>query len=1046
VRSRGVLTLLAAAFGLALSAPAPLTAQATGTITGAVTDSETGQPLEGVQVFLPGTQLGFPTGANGRFLIQNVPAGTYRVQTQLIGFTSETEREVVVTAGGTVTVDFELHLSVLSIDNVVVTGVSDPIEGVKIPFSVGRVGEQDLKAVPATSALNAIQGKVAGVSMISGTGQPGNEASIMLRTPTSVENEQAPMIIVDGVIMADNLEYGGSTVDLASLDIQDIEIVKGAAASSLYGSRAAAGVINITTSRGQGLALDQTRISGRGEIGESMTPKFGYNQHHRFLVNDNGDFINNDGDVVERRDRIPDPDLFYDNAYKQTYDNMGALFQPGAYKNYSSNLSYNGASSNFLASGNFLDEAGSIAAPAGFRRFSGRLNLDHRLADQFSFALSTNYTRSKQNDLASTSFWDMYMWPIDINLNAVDPETGLFLQQPDSTYNDEHPFWDAQTRESEDRRTRTLLSSDMRYNPFSWLNINGNVSYDRSEIFDWQHTPYGVPQSIDAEDPRPATGRIAESAQLTDNYNGYASVNGIWTIGDLTLRNTARGLFERNRRERFDATGSDFGIPGVVDMDVAFNQSVGSSLTQVRSDGYSLNTGLDYAGKYIGDLLVRRDGSSLFGPEERWQTYYRAAGAWRLSEEAWWPFDALNEFKPRAAIGTAGGRPGFSDQYETWSVSCGSETCSVSKNTLGNRRLKPEHTTEKEFGVDMVIRDKYSVELTYAMQETAGQLIGLPTPAFTGYSTRVFNTGVFSGETAEVTVQASLVNRPGLSWSSTLVGDKTWSRIDEWGRACYRTGVRNYCAGNSISEIWGERHLVSLNEPMLTRRHGSNLGAFQINDDGYLVAVGEGYSYTEGVSESLWGTTVEVDGFAYDWGHAIIERDEEGLPTTSKIANMIPDFQVGWLNNVNWGGVNLYAQLHAQVGGEVYNATRQRLTQHERAAWMDQSGKPTELKKTDPYYQTLYNRMIPTQIFAEDGSFLKLRSLSAMYRFNSATLERIGLDRFASSVGLGIVGRNLLTLSGYSGFDPEVGTVTNRYDYLEWPNTRTFTGSFEITF
>ncbi|MEX2610682.1 MAG: SusC/RagA family TonB-linked outer membrane protein [Gemmatimonadota bacterium] len=1050
MRSRGVLALLAAALGLALSAPAPLTAQETGTITGAVTDSETGQPLQGVQVFLPGTQLGFPTGENGRFLIQNVPAGTYRVQTQLIGYTSETQRDVVVPAGGTVEVNFELGQSVLSIDNVVVTGVSDPIEGVKIPFSVGRISEQDLKAVPATSALNSLQGKVAGVNMIQGTGQPGNEASIMLRTPTSIENEQAPMIIVDGVIMSSTMEYGGSTVDLESLDIQDVEIVKGAAAASLYGSRAAAGVINITTSRGQGLALDQTRISGRAEIGRSTSPKFEYNKHHRWVVNENGDFTDYDGNVVPREERVPDFDLFYDNPYKQIYDNLSGLYQPGAYMNGALNLSHNAASSNFLASVNRLDEEGSLAAPSGFVRNSGRLNLDHRLADDFSFAVSTNYSRSVQNDLSGTSFWNMYMWPVDINLNVRDPATGLFPQQPDSTYNSEHPFWNAQTRESEDRRTRTLISGDARYNPFSWLSMSGNASYDRSEIFDYRYTAKGIPQSIDNDDPNPSSGSLARDAQLTDNYNGYLSVNGIWQLGDLTLRNTARGLFEREKRDRFSASGSNLGIPGIEDLSVAMNQSVSSSLIEIRANGFSLNTGADYAGKYIGDFLVRRDGSSLFGPEERWQTYYRAAGAWRMSEEAWWPFEALSEFKPRAAIGTAGGRPGFSAQYETWSVSCNDESCSVAKNTLGNRRLAPEHTTEIEFGTDMVILDKYSVELTYAMQETTGQIIGLPTPAYTGYSTRYFNTGVFSGETLEATVQASLVNRPGLSWTTTVVGDKLWSRIDEWNRACYATGEAgqlNFCEGSSTSDFWGFRHLTSLNESMIVARHGSDVaGNFQINDDGYLVPVGAGNDYTDGVEKDLWGTKVAIGDHEYDWGLPIVELDDAGAPLKQKLGSFLPDFQLGWLNNVTWGGLNLHAQVHSQVGGKVYNYTKQRLYQHERDVDLDQSGKPTELKKPDPYYQNIYNRADATNHFAEDGTFVKLRSLSALYRLNSGQLDAIGIGRFASSIGLGIVGRNLLTLTGYSGFDPEVGNVTNRFDDFSWPNTRTFTGTVEITF
>ena len=1044
MRSRGVLTLLAAA-ALALNAPAPVVAQQTGTITGQVTDESTGQPLVGVQVYVPGTQLGHQTQANGRYLIQNVPAGSHTVATKLIGFSDANRRNVAVPAGGTVTVDFALSQSVLSLESVVATGVSDPIEGVKIPFSVGRISEQDLKAVPATAALQSLQGKVAGVSMISGTGQPGNQADILLRTPTSIQNETDPMIIVDGVIMGSTLGFGGPTVDLESLDIQSVEIVKGAAAASLYGSRAAAGVISITTSRGQGLSLDQTRITGRAELGRSEAPTFEYNRHHAFRINAAGEYIDADGNVVDRSQRELDTEAqFYDNTYPVTYDNLSAIYQPGAFETYSGNLSYNGASTNFLASLNRLSEAGSLSTATGFRRNTVRLNLDHRLADEFSLALSTNHTRGLQDDPYNVSFWNLYMFPVDVNLNARGPD-GRYLANPDTTAGLENPLYDSEYVTNEDRRLRTLASADGRWNPLSWLNINGNFSYDRSDITEYYYRPKGLAYGTDPLDVN--DGDLTYDTQQVDVFNGMVSGNAIWTIGDLTTRTTARGFFEREKNEWFSAAGWDLAVVDVPSLEVATEKNVDSDLTQIRANGYSLNTGLDYAGKYIGDVLVRRDGSSLFGPEERWQTYYRAAGAWRLSEEGWWPFEALNEFKARYAIGTAGGRPRFSAQYETWNVNCSSDgSCSVSKNTLGNRFLAPEHTTEQEFGIDLVALDKYSLELTYAMQTTEDQIISLPTPALTGYSSQWSNAGTFSGETFEATLQASLVNRPGLSWTSTLVGDKSWSRIDDWQRSCYADGVQNICEGNSLSEMWGQRHIRGLNEAFMLERHAGSLDQFQVNDDGYVVPVGAGNTYRDGISKDLWGTRLTIDGYDYAWGEPIVESDDIGFPIYQQIGSSNPDFQVGWLNNVNWGSISLHTAFHAQIGGNVWNNTNQRLYQHERSADLDQAGKPEELKKPVSYYQNIYNRNDPTEHFIEDATYLKLRSLSLLYRFNNSQLERLGLDRFASSVAFGVIGRNLFTLTGYSGFDPEVGNVLERVDSFEWPNTRTLTGTLEITF
>jgi hypothetical protein len=155
---------------------------------------------------------------------------------------------------------------------------------------------------------------------------------------------------------------------------------------------------------------------------------------------------------------------------------------------------------------------------------------------------------------------------------------------------------------------------------------------------------------------------------------------------------------------------------------------------------------------------------------------------------------------------------------------------------------------------------------------------------------------------------------------------------------------------------------------------------------------------------------------------------------------------MGWLNNVNFRGLALHTHFHAQFGGEVYNGTRQRLYQHERHADLDQAGRPDELKKTIAYYQALYNQNENTSHFVEDGSFLKLRAVSLQYRISRQTMERIGLRNFTNGIALGLIGRNLFTISNYKGFDPEVGTVLERYDSFDYPNTRTITATLEITF
>jgi hypothetical protein len=196
----------------------------------------------------------------------------------------------------------------------------------------------------------------------------------------------------------------------------------------------------------------------------------------------------------------------------------------------------------------------------------------------------------------------------------------------------------------------------------------------------------------------------------------------------------------------------------------------------------------------------------------------------------------------------------------------------------------------------------------------------------------------------------------------------------------------------------------------------------------------------------LWGTTGTVNGRTLNWGMPVKDVDSLGFPVVQKIGNSLPKFGMGWLNNINYRGLALHTHLHAQFGGEVYNGTRQRLYQHERSADLDQSDKAVEQKKTIAYYQHLYNANVNTNHFVEEGTFLKLRALSLQYRITPQQLQRIGLRNLSNGLSFGLIGRNLFTITDYKGFDPEVGTVLERYDSFDYPNSRTLTATVEITF
>jgi TonB-dependent SusC/RagA subfamily outer membrane receptor len=234
----------------------------TGRITGTVTDSAGGNPVPGVTIAVTGSRLAAVSADDGRYTISGVPAGTYRLEARRVGYQPIARTGVIVTAGATTTVDFRTQAAALHLQETVITGLVDPTSGTKVPFTVGRVTQEDIP-VPPPSAVQAIQGKIAGVSIL-GPAQPGDEPTIQLRTPTSISKSTEPLVVVDGVILT------SGTADLNSLDIESVEVVKGAAAASLYGSRAASGVIQIKTRRGNALASGQTQFTFRSEEGTSV--------------------------------------------------------------------------------------------------------------------------------------------------------------------------------------------------------------------------------------------------------------------------------------------------------------------------------------------------------------------------------------------------------------------------------------------------------------------------------------------------------------------------------------------------------------------------------------------------------------------------------------------------------------------------------------------------------------------------------------------------------------------------------------------------------
>lgn len=1035
LRPLGLLAFVLTALTVATRAAG---AQERGRITGVVTDASSNAPVPGANVVVVGTSIGASTGADGRYVIPSVMPGVITLEVRRIGFGMQRVENVRVTAGATTTADVVINAAPLRLESVVISGTVDPTSGVRAPVTVAKLSAEDLPVPPATSAAGAIQGKVAG-ARIQRAGGPGAGVYVQLRSPTSQFKSTAPMYVVDGVILGSTVPTTTSDIEIGN--IESIEVIKGAAAASLYGSRAANGVISITTKRGQQLAQGQTQISVRTEYGFNQFARMpGKRTHHQYRVNEQGQYVNAQGVVVPRANRVVSQFGIAENAYADPiYDHARQFLQAGDFNTINLSVAQNTAATNWTAGYNRYREGGVIDGSDGYLRQNFTLGLDHRLGEKIQVTANAYHSRA-ESDPSAVTWSTLYAIDPDVDLLAPSGLPGVpFKIRPDDNTTQLNPLYAQFYADDITTRARTLLSTRLSYTPVGWLRLTGNLSYDRADVTQTNYTPRGL---MGTDGQTPSTGYLYKTADQINAINGDVGATVINGFGDLTSRVTVQALAERETNPWFAATGRDFSVTGIKDLDVATNRTVSSSFTDRRALSYMGSWALDYQGKYIGDFVARRDGSSLFGPENRWNMFYRGSGAYRMAEESWWPFEAINEFKVRYSLGQGGTRPDFADQYENVGVTAGG---GITRQALGNAALRAEKATEQEWAIDAIIKNRYSVSLSYAHQKTTDNIISVPVPALSGFNSQERNVGSIQGNTLEATIQAQVIQRPGFQWEVNLVADRTRSKRLDFNRSCYSDGILWHCAGSNLGDMWGYSFVRGTSQLPA----GTNPAAFQVNDDGYVVAVGEGNTWRDGVAKGLWGTTVSVNGTNYPWGMPIVQRDAAGQQLFGRIGDMNPDVNFGFGNTVRWKGVQLYALFTGQVGGDMYNLAKRTRYNNGDDIDVDQSKKAVEHRKPVTYYSSTANGLSGpgsyVSAFVEDATYLKLSEVQLRYTLPQSAMRyvgRLGVSRMAFEVN----GRNLLTFTGYSGTDPEKGSPFYRVEDSSYPLYRTVTGGLNLTF
>ena len=1003
------------------------------TISGVVSDNS--GTLPGVSVIIKGTVIGTETNFDGKYIIK---ANTGDVLTfSYLGYQS-----IDKTVGASNTIDVIMVEAANVLDEVVVTGVVGATSRKKLSVTVAKVSAKDLESMPTTSAASALQGKVPGVT-VTNFGQPGSGATILLRGSTNLFGSQEPLILVDGVIVENGLQ------DLNTDDIESFEVVKGASASALYGSRAGNGVIVITTKKGKSGKIS---VTFKNELGFSkLSNKVDLSNSHNFdLAPDWATYkgrytkyagvnypANYNGSNYQNvtGGRTSSADGYTDNPFGVYYDNQELFFRTGVDRTLYTSLSTSSENTSMYFSAENQKNEGIYRDTEGYERNAVRFNVDFRINEWLKVSAKSNFIKRVNKSPGGGSLFSLTLMESDTNLFAPNTDGQPYQLVPNlwapTVSNPIYSLWKSQPI----ALTNTYLGAySANIKLADWLSFDAEytleVANGRSENF--QGTDYyttGGPQSNLYS--QYGNGFLAKSSSysLSQKTQFTANLNKSWK--DLTLKGRISYLLEDAHFESFSGSGSNLIYQGVRSLDNfdPANTRTSSSYSDQRAKNAFIIFGADYKDRYILDAMFRMDGSSLFGANHRWNNYYRVSGAYRISKD--FNIPGVQELKLHAALGTAGQRPGFSWQYDRINLAGGVLS---TNRTQANPDLLPSETTEFEVGLSGRFLDRFNFEALYSSASTANQfmLVDLFAPANSGQNKKWDNIGTVEFNTVELTLGAEVIKQKDFKWNMNFAFSTTKNEITKLDVDPIKVGPSNAFRiqkGIRFGTMFGRKFVTSLDQMSKQLPAGKTIGDYSVNSDGIVVE-----------TASIGKTTEKA-----------IIKTNNGVEAYEEIGNQTPDFTLGISSTMNYKNLNFYMLWDIKSGGDIYNQNGQWLTRDNRSKMVDQAGKAAADKKTYGYYQSLYDVNQVNGFWVEDASYTRLREASLFYTFTKNQLKDVA-NGFFDSIKLGITGRNLLTFTDYSGFDPEVQSYdggTQQYyavDFQSYPVYKSYSLSLTVKF
>jgi TonB-linked SusC/RagA family outer membrane protein len=1018
----GLAALVAAAFTVS---PQGLAAQVgTGTVTGRVTDGSTGGPVAQARVLLEGTTNGTLTADNGSFTLRQLPAGSLTLVVSRVGYEQQ-KVTVTLSAGGSGTADVVLKQAAFSLSAVVATatGQQKKVELANATATI-NVGEK-MAELPAANMGQLLSGRAAGVQVVT-TGETGGGSRIRIRGQSSLSLSNNPVVIIDGVRVTGNsgssaIGVGGATPsrldDINPEEIESIEVVKGPSAATLYGTEAAAGVINITTKRGRAGKTQYTVYSENGLINDPRQgsyPLLYYGWGQRGATQGQ----------CRLQDRLSGACTRFDSLSSGNVLNSAELspIASGNRQQYGFQASGGSDRVQFFASAEREAETGIYEMPAyeqerlrtergvsslpieqtrpnALERTNLRLNMTAQLASRATLQVSSGFVQSSQrlpqnNDNANGLMVAAMggLWRTDLRDSRGVDLRGFRV----------YPIGDVLSRTTSQDINRFINSAQLRWEPTDWLVARANVGYDLTDRVDKGINLFD--QGIFVQPNR--SGGISEArtsiTQGTVDLGGTATFRLTDWLGSKTSFGTQ---YISNRFEQTNATAEAM-PPGGTQISAGAIRNAGAALDETRTLGYYVEQQFSFNERLFVTAGVRRDAASAFGSEARGVWYPKVGASWVASDEGFFPqFDFVDVLRLRATYGASGQIPGTTDALRFFdafpaTISGGGDAPSVSIGALGNANLRPEYSAEFEGGFDLTLwQGKTNFEFTYYNKKTTDALISRRiAPSLAGVTARFENIGDVRNSGLELVFNQRLLDNKWIYADLAINGSTNRNELITLGEGVspIPSGNRNTqlnAPGFPLFGLWGNRYTYA-----------------DTNGDGILAA----NEMTYESQASFIGPTYPTREFAFSPTVELLDRK----------------LRINAQFDRKWGMLKLNNTLrHMCQGGQscrgLYDATA-----------------PLELQAAS---RAINDRGFLTG-FYEDGSFTRFRELSVSYTMPESWARSLRASRW----NVVLTGRNLAVWTPFTGLDPEttVGNSDTRgnEEFFSTPPMRTWTFRMNFSF